>query len=45
LLLSPSSAANLVGALKVAQQLEEGVIVTIFPDHASNYPEILENIL
>jgi cysteine synthase B len=45
LLLSPSSAANLVGALKVAEQLDEGVIVTIFPDHASNYPEILENIL
>lgn len=45
LLLSPSSAANLAGALRVAQQMEEGVIVTIFPDHASNYPEILENIL
>jgi S-sulfo-L-cysteine synthase (O-acetyl-L-serine-dependent) len=45
LLLSPSSAANLVGALKVAEQIEEGVVVTIFPDHASNYPEILENIL
>lgn len=45
LLLSPSSAANLAGALKVATTLDEGVIVTIFPDHASNYPEILENIL
>lgn len=45
LLLSPSSAANLAGALKVAATLDEGVIVTIFPDHASNYPEILENIL
>lgn len=45
LLLSPSSAANLAGALRVARQIEEGVIVTIFPDHASNYPEILENIL
>jgi cysteine synthase B len=45
LLLSPSSAANLAGALRVAATLDEGVIVTIFPDHASNYPEILENIL
>lgn len=45
LLLSPSSAANLAGAIKLAETLEEGVIVTVFPDHASNYPEILENIL
>lgn len=45
LLLSPSSAANLVGALQVAEQIEEGTIVTIFPDHASNYPEILEQVL
>lgn len=45
LLLSPSSAANLVGALKVANSIESGVVVTIFPDHASNYPEILEHVL
>lgn len=45
LLLSPSSAANLVGALKVAENIEEGTIVTVFPDHASNYPEILEQVL
>ncbi len=45
LLLSPSSAANLVGALKVANSIESGVIVTIFPDHASNYPEILEQVI
>lgn len=45
LLLSPSSAANLAGALKVAASIEEGVIVTIFPDHVSNYPDILENVL
>lgn len=45
LLLSPSSAANLVGALQVAAQIESGTIVTIFPDHASNYPEILEQVL
>jgi cysteine synthase B len=45
LLLSPSAAANLVGALKVAETIEHGVIVTTFADHASNYPELLENIL
>lgn len=45
LLLSPSSAANLVGALKVAESIEFGVVVTVFPDHASNYPEILEQVI
>ena len=45
LLLSPSSAANLLGALQLAEKIDEGVIVTTFADHASNYPEILENIL
>lgn len=45
LLLSPSSAANLVGALKVAESIESGVVVTVFPDHASNYPEILEQVI
>lgn len=45
LMLSPSSAANLLGALQLAEKLDEGVIVTTFADHASNYPEILESIL
>ena len=45
LLLSPSAAANLLGALQLAEKIEEGVIVTTFADHASNYPEILETIL
>jgi cysteine synthase B len=45
LLLSPSSAANLVGALRVAESIDAGTIVTIFPDHAANYPEILEQVL
>lgn len=44
-LLSPSSAANLVGALKVANELEDGNIVTIFPDHGTNYPGVLQEIL
>ncbi len=45
LLLSPSSAANLTGALKVANELDEGVVVTIFPDHGSNYPEVIKELL
>lgn len=45
LLLSPSAAANLLGALKLAEEIEEGVIVTTFADHASNYPELLNQIL
>jgi S-sulfo-L-cysteine synthase (O-acetyl-L-serine-dependent) len=40
LLLSPSSAANLVGAIRVAKELDSGVVVTVFPDHGSNYPEL-----
>ena len=45
LLLSPSAAANLLGALQLADKIEEGIIVTTFADHASNYPELLETIL
>jgi cysteine synthase B len=45
LLLSPSSAANLVGAIKVANELEKGVIVTILPDNGDKYSEVLKNIL
>lgn len=44
LMLSPSSAANLSGALKLADEIEEGVIVTVFPDHGSNYPELMKEI-
>ena len=37
LMVSPSSAGNLVGAIKVAQQLERGVVVTTFADDFSKY--------
>ncbi len=43
LLISPSSAANLVGAIKVASQLDHGVVVTTFADNASKYGEVLRN--
>lgn len=44
-LLSPSSAANLVGALRIANELDSGNVVTIFPDHGTNYPAVLKEIL
>ena len=37
LLLSPSSSANLAGALKLAESIDEGVIVTILPDDYKKY--------
>lgn len=45
LVLSASSAANLAGAIKVANEIEAGTVVTVFPDHGSNYPELLKEIL
>ena len=38
--ISPSSAANLYGALEIAKTIDEGVIVTIFPDNGDKYKEI-----
>ncbi len=38
--ISPSSAANLAGAMELADTLDEGVIVTIFPDDGSKYSEV-----
>jgi cysteine synthase B len=45
LLLSPSSAANLAGALRVAGQIEKGVILTVFPDNADKYSEVIKKII
>jgi len=45
LLLSPSSAANLAGAIQVAERIEEGHIVTILPDNADKYSEIIHKIV
>jgi len=44
LLISPSSAANLVGAYELAAQLDQGTIVTLLPDDASKYDEVLKMI-
>lgn len=45
LLLSPSSAANLAGAIRIANQINEGAIVTVFPDNADKYSEVVKKIL
>jgi cysteine synthase B len=37
LFLSPSSAANLAGAIRVAEKLEEGIVVTVLPDNGDKY--------
>ncbi len=44
LLISPSSAANLAGAYKVAENLNEGLVVTVFPDNLEKYGEVTETI-
>ena len=45
LLLSPSSAANLVGAIRVAKRLEEGIVVTVLPDNADKYSEVIKKLI
>jgi cysteine synthase B len=45
LLLSPSSAANLAGAIRVARNLDKGVIVTVLPDNGDKYGEVIKKIL
>lgn len=44
LFLSPSAAANLLGAIKVAEKLDEGTVVTVFADNADKYSEVMEQI-
>lgn len=44
LLLSPSAAANLCGAIEIARDLNEGVIVTVFPDNADKYAEVYSKL-
>ena len=45
LLLSPSSAANLAGTIRIAESLEEGTLVTVLPDNADKYSEVIKKIL
>lgn len=45
MLISPSSAANLIGASQVAGRIDEGVVVTLLPDDLSKYDEVYKMIL
>ena len=45
LLLSPSSAANIAGALKVIDEIEDGIVVTMLPDNADKYSEVVKKVL
>lgn len=42
--ISPSSAANLVGSIQVAESITSGVIITMFPDNADNYSDLMKQI-
>jgi len=44
LLLSPSAAANLLGAIQVANGIDRGVVVTVFADNADKYGEVLKQL-
>lgn len=44
LLLSPSSAANLAGALRVVRNIDKGTVVTLFPDNGEKYGDVLSTI-
>ena len=44
LMVSPSSAANLLGAIAVANEIDSGNVVTVFPDNAEKYFEIINSI-
>jgi cysteine synthase B len=44
LLISPSAAASLIGACQIANEIEEGVIVTTLADSADKYGEIMQQI-
>jgi Cysteine synthase len=44
LLVSPSAAANLLGAIEVANRIEAGIIVTTFADSAEKYGEVMKKL-
>jgi len=45
IVLSPSAAANIAGAIRVANKLERGTIVTVLPDNADKYSEVIKKLL
>jgi S-sulfo-L-cysteine synthase (O-acetyl-L-serine-dependent) len=45
LLLSPSSAANIAGALKLIDGIDSGIVVTILPDNADKYSDVIKKLI
>jgi cysteine synthase B len=45
IILSPSSAANIAGAIRVAERLDEGTVVTMLPDNSDKYSEVIKKLL
>jgi len=45
LILSPSAAANLAGAIRVAKSINQGVVVTVLPDDGSKYSQVFNQII
>ncbi len=44
LLISPSAAANLLGAIQLGKEIDQGVIVTTFADNSEKYTEVMKHI-
>lgn len=43
-LMSPSSAGNLAGALKIAKELDSGTVVTLLPDSSERYGALIQQL-
>lgn len=43
--LSPSSGANLAGAMKVIESIDSGIVVTVLPDNADKYLESVGHLI
>jgi S-sulfo-L-cysteine synthase (O-acetyl-L-serine-dependent) len=44
LILSPSSAANLVGSIRIASKIDSGIVVTLLPDNGDKYGELINKL-
>lgn len=45
LLLSPSSAANLAGAFRIAERIKDSVVATVLPDNADKYNDVIKQLI
>ena len=43
-LVSPSAAANLLGAIKLSEKVKNATIVTTFADNADKYSEVIDQL-